>query len=167
MAMVRIDTLSAMRSGEINPTAPQYGPRAQGSSSSITCMARTFGAPVTEPGGNVARRISVAVMPGCRRAEISATQWCTVAWLSSARDASTRTPPATAMRPRSLRIRSTIMWSSAASLALAISSAGSSWKARVPLIGRVTAVPARRSTSRNSSGLMPTSAWVGVSRYAP
>ena len=35
--------------------APQYGPRRAGSSSSISCIARTFGAPVIDPPGNAAR----------------------------------------------------------------------------------------------------------------
>ena len=43
---------------EMNPIAPQYGPRETGSTSSMICIARIFGAPVTLPPGNVARRSS-------------------------------------------------------------------------------------------------------------
>ena len=43
---------------------PQYTPRSVGSSSAMISMARTFGAPVIEPPGKVARSRSVAVTPG-------------------------------------------------------------------------------------------------------
>ena len=43
---------------EIAPMPPEYGPRRVGSSSSITSIARTFGAPDTVPTGSVARSAS-------------------------------------------------------------------------------------------------------------
>ena len=42
------------------PIAPQYTPRGARSSSAMICMARIFGAPVTEPPGNAARSRSNA-----------------------------------------------------------------------------------------------------------
>src|SRR5262249_7104124 len=45
-------------SSPIQPTAPVYTPRACGSSSASTSMARTLGAPVIEPAGKAARMAS-------------------------------------------------------------------------------------------------------------
>src|SRR5882672_1294776 len=45
------------------PTAPAYRPRLSGSSSSIISIARTFGAPLTVPAGNAARRTSTLSSP--------------------------------------------------------------------------------------------------------
>ena len=42
---------------------PAYGPRLVGSSSSMISIARTLGAPLTVPAGNVARSTSTAVVP--------------------------------------------------------------------------------------------------------
>src|SRR5439155_5079719 len=43
-------------SGPIQPAMPVYGPRRTGSSASMSCIARIFGAPVIEPPGNDAAR---------------------------------------------------------------------------------------------------------------
>lgn len=50
---VRIATASSAvpASASIQPTTPQYGPRATGSRRSIVRSAEDFGAPATEPGG--------------------------------------------------------------------------------------------------------------------
>ncbi len=138
---------------ETNPTAPQYGPRRTGSSPSMIRIARTFGAPVTEPGGKAAPSSSATPIPARRRPETVATEWITPACASMSRGESTRTVPYRHTRPRSLRIRSTIIVSSAFSFSLASSSAGSVFAGRVPLIGRVTTRPVPRSASRKSSGL--------------
>jgi len=39
------------------PIAPQYALRGPASRASITCIARTFGAPVTDPGGKHAAKV--------------------------------------------------------------------------------------------------------------
>ena len=41
--------------GERNPTAPQYTPRGESSSSAMISMVRTLGAPVTDPQGKSGR----------------------------------------------------------------------------------------------------------------
>ena len=62
---VRIATDSSSSSpGPNHPIAPQYGPRRTGSSSSMISSALILGAPVTEPGGKVARITSAADTPG-------------------------------------------------------------------------------------------------------
>src|SRR5262245_20251154 len=55
--------VSIAPSKPIQPRLPQYGPRACGSSSAMISIARTFGAPVTEPPGNAAFSKSIAVRP--------------------------------------------------------------------------------------------------------
>ena len=134
----------------------------------MICIARIFGAPVTDPPGNVARRRSGSVVSGRNRPAISATPWCTVGWVSMVRARDTRTEPNSQTRPRSLRTRSMIMFSSAASFAEASSSAAGAEEGRVPLIGRVTTRRETASTSRKSSGLSESRARPsGSSRYAP
>ncbi len=65
---VRIATLNLAagpRSGGASrPTAPQYTPRGESSRPAMICMLRTFGAPVTEPLGNSARKTSARPAPG-------------------------------------------------------------------------------------------------------
>src|SRR5690606_34597163 len=63
--IVRIATFVSMPpSNPMYPTAPVYTPRLVGSSSAITCMARTLGAPVIGPPGNAARSRSTASTSG-------------------------------------------------------------------------------------------------------
>src|ERR1017187_9737304 len=47
-----------LRCCEKNPIAPVYTPRGCSSSSASSCIARTFGAPVIDPQGNSALKIS-------------------------------------------------------------------------------------------------------------
>jgi len=61
------------------PIAPQYALRGPASSASITCMARTFGAPVTEPGGKHAAKVADSGVPRGSVPETSATDCSTVA----------------------------------------------------------------------------------------
>ena len=56
--------VSIAPSNPMKPRLPQYGPRAVGSSSAMISMARTFGAPVTEPPGNAARSRSSGPQSG-------------------------------------------------------------------------------------------------------
>ena len=77
--------------------------------------------------------------------------------VSKSRAASTFTEPVSATRPRSFRMRSTIIASSAASFSLSSSSASGADAGRVPLIGRVRTVPSGE-TRRKSSGLSETTA---------
>jgi hypothetical protein len=51
-------TLKTVCRGEKKPIAPVYTPRGASSSSAMSCMARTLGAPVTDPQGNSARKMS-------------------------------------------------------------------------------------------------------------
>ena len=118
--------------------------------------ARTLGAPVTEPGGNVARITSAADTPARVRASIVETRWCTPGCDSSAHSSSTETVPKRATRPRSLRARSTIITFSAMSFALERrasawrrSAAASAARGRVPLIGRVSIASPRRRRKRS------------------
>jgi hypothetical protein len=55
--------------------APQYGPRRTGSSPSMICIARIFGAPVTDPPGNVARSRSTNPTSLRNRPSTVATPW--------------------------------------------------------------------------------------------
>jgi len=112
----------ADRDGEVqraiqptHPNAPQYSPRRTGSSASMTSSARTFGAPVTEPGGRRRSR-GRPVAPGARGApRRSRPCGARRATTAGGRASTTRTLRARPTRPRSLRTRSTIMASSAAS----------------------------------------------------
>jgi hypothetical protein len=66
---VLIATLKAADpSGASHPIDPVYGPRPSLSSSSMICIARILGAPVTEPHGKSARNASMASYAGARRA---------------------------------------------------------------------------------------------------
>jgi hypothetical protein len=163
---VRIATLSSSPAAGLTwPIAPVYASRPVASSVLMICMARTFGAPVTDPGGNVARSRSESRTPGATRATTSDTR-CHTAWRSIRFIAGTRTEPGTLTRPRSLRIRSTIMVFSARSLPDAASSSPAACgpTAAVPLIGEVsTSSPVRR---RNSSGDRLTTAPSGLSTKA-
>jgi len=57
--------------------APAYGPRRTVSSSSMICMARTLGAPLTVPAGKVALRASMGVRPSARVPLTDETMWMT------------------------------------------------------------------------------------------
>ncbi|GIU98707.1 MAG: hypothetical protein KatS3mg014_0323 [Actinomycetota bacterium] len=120
-------------------------------------MVETFGAPVTEPLGNRARKIPTRSTSGRSSAVIVEVSCQTVSYRSTRNSWSQATPPGTEIRPRSLRRRSTIIAFSARSLAeaasrRAASSSSSSHRPRgaVPFIGRVVMrFPSRR---KNSSG---------------
>ena len=119
--------------------------------------ARSFGAPVIDPPGSVARRICSSGSPSFVTARTVDTRWCTVGSVNMRAKPSTVTEPVAATRPRSLRNRSTIIKCSAASFAdprsasaSRASSAASPPRRRVPLIGRVSTLPGR--TRRNDSG---------------
>ena len=130
-------------------------------------MARTLGAPVTEPHGNSAPNTSASVVPtrvlACTSEVICHTLGSAWVW----NKAGTRTLKGWAMRDKSLRSKSTIMTFSARSLgearsvaAWAASSAGVSPRAAVPFIGRARMRPPSASLSpsptscqsKNSSG---------------
>ena len=147
--------------GRTTPTAPQYTPRGEGSRSRISCMARTLGAPVTEPQGNNAAKTSVSVVPDRVRACTSDVICQTVgrAWVWNSRG--TRTLCGCAMREMSLRSRSTTITFSARSLgavrrcsAWAASASGVAPRGAVPFIGRARMSPPAASVvqSKNSSG---------------
>ena len=117
----------------------------------------TLGAPVTEPGGNVARRTSASVTSGRRRPWTWETRCHSPGWGSAVGRRGATIVPYSHTRPRSLRMRSTIITCSAASLAepRRVSSAAAAdgrvgSRAIVPLIGPVTMWRPRRR--RNSSG---------------
>jgi hypothetical protein len=82
MTAVRIATLNRARKGPpggaIRPMAPQYTPRAPGSSSRMRRIVRCFGAPVTDPHGNSARNTSVSPTSSRARAVISEVSCQTV-----------------------------------------------------------------------------------------
>jgi hypothetical protein len=117
----------------------------------------TFGAPVTDPLGNRHAKTRASEVPGSRSAPIVEVSCHTVSYRSASNIAETSTLPGTAIRPRSLRRRSTIIAFSARSFgdatrpaAAASSSAGHRPRGAVPFIGRVvTRSPSRR---KNSSG---------------
>jgi hypothetical protein len=151
----------ATPAGRTTPTAPQYTPRGADSSARIICMARTLGAPVTEPQGNSAANTSESRMPARVRACTSDVICHTVGRPSVWNSAGTRTLCGWAMRERSLRSRSTIMTFSARSLgdarrwaAWAASSAGVAPRAAVPFMGRarMRPPPGASCQSKNSSG---------------
>jgi hypothetical protein len=79
---VRIATLNDARNpepgGATIPTAPQYTPRGSCSSSRMSSIERCFGAPVTEPDGNSARKTSTSPVPGLGRAVTSEVSCQTV-----------------------------------------------------------------------------------------
>ncbi|MCY1235608.1 hypothetical protein D9M72_482310 [compost metagenome] len=164
---VRIATDSANRpaaaspaGASIQPIAPVYSPRGVPSSSAMICMVRRLGAPVIEPHGNSAaisapkrvpdRAVAVTVEVICS----TAPNGCT------AKRSGTATLPGCAMRPRSLRSRSTIITFSARFLASAASAAAacasrtaSPERGAVPFIGRVSrwSWPSWRTNSSGDS----------------
>ena len=119
--------------------------------------ARTFGAPVTEPGGKAARIRSPSVTPSPSVPSTVETRCHRPGWGSAPSRSGTVTVPGTQTRLRSLRTRSTIITFSdrfladrSSSASCAADSVGSSLRRAVPLIGLdVTVWPDRR---RNSSG---------------
>ena len=107
-------------------------------------MARIFGAPITEPGGKIALRRSGRPTPSFSVAETPDVIWCSVLNVSTVNRSVTLTLPISAMRPRSLRIRSTIIRFSARCLTSLASTARASASASgvpprgdVPFMGRV------------------------------
>ena len=173
-ATVRIGTLKVARTtfspcspgaaGRTTPMAPQYTPRAWGSSWWIICMARTLGAPVTEPQGNSAANRSARLLPERLRATTSDVICHTLGNASVWNRRGTCTLKGSATRDRSLRSRSTIITFSARSFgdvrrvwACAASSAGLAPRAAVPFMGRARICPPRQS--KNSSGETDSS-WV-------
>src|SRR4029450_10016694 len=102
--------------------------------------AASLGAPVTDPGGNVAATMSPQVVAGRSRPVTVDTRWTRPGWCSTAHRAGTATEPHSHTRPRSLRTRSTIMTFSARSLGRKEAASGA-----VPLMGdEATRSPSRR-----------------------
>ena len=79
--------------GWIVPSAPIEAPRPTGSSAAIRSTAAIFGAPVIEPPGKVARRISGRVTPSRRVPSTVETRWATPASCASAINSGQRTEP--------------------------------------------------------------------------
>ncbi len=91
---VRIGTLKvAVPPGRITPNAPQYQPRGPSSSSAITDIAASFGAPVTEPHGNSAANASASPTPGRGRPVTVEVSCHTVGSRCSSNSRSTVTVP--------------------------------------------------------------------------
>ena len=128
------------------PSAPIEAPRPTGSSAAIWSSAAIFGAPVTEPPGNVAARSSASVASSRSVPSTVETRWVTPASSRSAISSGQRTEPGSQTRERSFRSRSTIITCSAASF----SPSTCSPSGRVPLIGHVQTRRPRRA--RKSSG---------------
>ena len=118
-------------------------------------MVATFGAPVTLPDGNNARKTSASAAPGASSAATVEVNCQTVSNRSVSNTSAHVTEPSRAMRPTSLRSRSTIIAFSARSFAeprrrsrLASSSASHRPRGAVPFIGFVTMrSPSRRKKS--------------------
>ena len=143
------------------PTTPAYGPRFTGSSSSMISIARTFGAPLTVPAGRVARKTSIAVLPGTSAPLTCDVRCMTWLYFSRVMSSSTTTVPKDDTRPTSLRARSTNITCSATSFGFSRSSAAkrrscSSFvpRLRVPAIGRLITRPPSNCTM--GSGELPT-----------
>ena len=117
--------------------------------------AAIFGAPVTDPPGNVARRISASSTPGRSVPSTVDTMCSTPASSCVAMSSGQRTVAGSHTRERSFRSRSTIITCSAASFSDARSSAAPP-RGRVPLIGIVRIRSPRRA--RKSSGEAETTA---------
>ena len=86
-------------SASTQPTAPQYGPRGAVSRSSMIRSALDLGAPVTEPGGNVAARSSGQPTPARSSPRTVETRWTRPGVLldgAAGRGPSTRAGPADA-----------------------------------------------------------------------
>ena len=128
------------------PRAPIEAPRPTGSSSAIRSSAAIFGAPVTEPPGNVAASSSASPTSSRSVPSTVETRCVTPASSCSAISSGQRTEPGSQTRERSFRSRSTIITCSAASF----SPSTCSPSGRVPLIGHVHTRRPRRP--RNSSG---------------
>ena len=152
VSKVRMRTLRSVPAGETRPSDPVYAPRGSGSSAAMACSAARFGAPVTEPGGKVAESRSAVPTPSVSSPCTVETRCQTPECGCTSSSSSTVTVPGRQTRDRSLRIRSTIITFSAASLAEARSIAAPvGVRGAVPLIGEV--VTRRPRTRRNSSGL--------------
>ena len=132
---------------------------------------RTFGAPVTLPQGNSARKTSTRPVLVSRSAEIVEVSCHTVSKRSASKTSDQTTEPSRAILPRSLRRRSTIIAFSARSLTeprraarIAWSSASQRPRGAVPFIGRVVMRPP--SIRKNSSGDAESTRYRPRSRYA-
>jgi hypothetical protein len=133
-------------------------------------MARAFGAPVIDAGGNRARMMPAT---GAWVRPVTVEVIChTVGWRSTAKREGTRTLPASAMRPMSLRTMSTIItfsarfFSHACRRAAASSSAwNESSRDAVPFMG--TDVTSPSSSVKNNSGESEMMAKRPVSTNAP
>ena len=69
---------SARPSAQIQPNAPAYRPRGVASTSSMTCIVRSFGAPVIEPAGKSARSAPTRLTSSRSRPRTVETSWCTL-----------------------------------------------------------------------------------------
>ncbi|EWS52474.1 hypothetical protein X551_04742 [Methylibium sp. T29] len=139
------------------PMAPQYRPRGVLSSPAISSIVWCLGAPVIEPQGNTARSTVGRSVPGASSALTVEVIWNTVACDSTSNSSGTFTEPVRAMRPRSLRSRSTIIRFSArflvsrlSSRAVSLSPSSTARRGAVPFIGLATSRPCAWRT--NSSG---------------
>ena len=127
-------------------------------------IVRTFGAPVTDPHGNVAAKMSNRLTSGRVSAATVEVICQTVSSRSTSNSRSTWTLPNRATRPRSLRSRSTIITFSARSLPedssrsrSRESSCSQRPRAMVPFMGRLSM--RRPSQRKNSSGDADTTVW--------
>ena len=147
---VRIATLKralgpTAPAGAMNPTVPQYTPRAATSRPAMIRIVDTLGAPVTDPLGNSAAKMSPSPISG-RRSALTVDVSCqTVSYRSAANTSLHVTEPLRATRPMSLRSRSTIIAFSARSFTdpssperIDSSSASHRPRGAVPFIGLVT-----------------------------
>mmetsp|Transcript_10236 Transcript_10236/g.35613 ORF Transcript_10236/g.35613 Transcript_10236/m.35613 type:complete len:321 (+) Transcript_10236:328-1290(+) len=153
------------------PIPPPYGPRLLGSSSSMICMARTLGAPLTVPAGSAALSVSHAERPFLSAPSTVLLMCITWLYRSTSMSLSTTTLPISATRPTSLRPRSTSMTCSARSFSSARSSDSSAAssssvlpRGRVPASGRFTTHPSL-STRHRISGLDATQIAPRACRY--
>ena len=145
-AKVRIvSARSKSPSGRTTPSAPIDAPRPTGSSAAIRSTAAIFGAPVTDPPGNVAPRIEASVASSRSRPSTVETRCVTPASSRCSISSGQRIEPGSHTRARSFRSRSTIITCSAASFG----SSTSSPAGRVPLIGIVCSSRPRRARKRS------------------
>mmetsp|Transcript_18166 Transcript_18166/g.44565 ORF Transcript_18166/g.44565 Transcript_18166/m.44565 type:complete len:221 (+) Transcript_18166:290-952(+) len=143
------------------PTAPEYTPRLCGSSPLTSCIALTFGAPLTVPAGKTERKASYMVLSFASLPETCDTMCITWEYRSMCIRESTLTVPGAATLPTSFRPRSTSMMCSARSFSFARSSFASASSCslvlpllRVPAMGWVVTTPFTHLT--RSSGEAPT-----------
>ena len=122
----------------------------------MTASAASLGAPVTDPGGNVASRASAHPAPGRIRPSTVLTRCTRPGCCSSANSDGTVTEPHSHTRPRSLRTRSTIMTFSARSL-----SSSDSSSTAVPLIGDERSTSPSRDKKRSGDALATWMPWSG------